>query len=121
MRRIVQMVVNLYQFCHFSRDLVHLILRHTAVFQCKCDILTHGQPDKLSVRILQNRPNMGGKFKDTAFGGIHAIDDQLTGRFAGIGIGIQSVDAARQRTFSAAGRTCDQHPFSRIDIQIDIC
>ena len=64
---------------------------------------------------------LSGKLKNTAFCGIHPIDDQFAGGFARIGTGIQSVNTARQSTFPATGRTCDQNSLTRIDIQIDIC
>ena len=118
---IVQMVIDFYQFCYFSRDLMHLILGHTAVLQGKRDILSYSQSDKLSVRILQNRSHMSGKLKNTAFCGIHPIDDQFAGGFARIGTRIQSVNTARQSTFPTTGGTCDQNSLTRIDIQIDIC
>ena len=44
---------------------------------------------------------MSGKLKNTAFCGIHPIDDQFAGGFARIGTGIQSVNTARQSTFPA--------------------
>ena len=116
-----KMIIDFYQFCYFSRDLMHLILGHTAVLQGKRDILSYSQSDKLSVRILQNRSHMSGKLKNTAFCGIHPIDDQFAGGFARIGTGIQSVNTARQSTFPATGGTCDQNSLTRIDIQIDIC
>ena len=85
---IVKMVIYFYQFCYFSRDLMHLILGRTTVLQGKCNILSYRQADKLSVRILQNRSHMSGKLKNTALCGIHPIDDQFAGGFAWIGTGI---------------------------------
>lgn len=96
---IFKMITDFYQFCYFSRDLMHLILWHTAVLQGKRDILSYGQADKLPVRILQNRSHMSGKLKNTAFCGIHPIDDQFAGCYARIGTGVQSVDTARQGAF----------------------
>lgn len=63
---------------------MHLILGHTAVLQGKRDILSYSQSDKLPVRILQNRSHMSGKLKNTAFCGIHPIDDQFAGGSPGL-------------------------------------
>ena len=48
MRRIAEMVLDAHQLGGMAGDGVHLILRGTAVFQCKGNVLAHGQPDELA-------------------------------------------------------------------------
>ena len=101
-------------------DGVHLILRGAAVFQCKGNVLAHGQPDELAVRVLQHRAHMGRKLKEAAVGRIHTVHGQGAGARAGVGKRVQPVDAGRQRAFAAAGRPGDQHTLTGVDIQVDI-
>ena len=67
------MMLNPYQFCHMFCNGMHLILRCTTVFQCKCDIFANCQTYKLTIRVLQHSSNMGRQFKDAALGGIYSI------------------------------------------------
>ena len=114
------MVLDAHQLSSMAGDGVHLILRGAAVFQCKGNVLAHGQPDELAVRVLQHRAHMGRKLKEAAVGRIHTVYGQGAGARAGVGKRVQPVDAPRQRTLSAAGGARNEHPFPRVDLQIDI-
>ncbi len=81
--RIAEVVLNAHQLGGAAGDGVHLILRGAAVFQCKGNVLAHGQPDELAVRVLQHRAHMGRKLKDAAVGGVHAVHGQGAGALAG--------------------------------------
>ena len=119
MRCIAEVVLDAHQLRSAAGDGVHLILRHTAVFQRKGDVLAHGQANELAIRVLQYRAHMGRQLKDAAVRRIHAVHGQGAGAHAGIRKGVQAVDAARQRAFAAAGRACDEHTLPRIDVQVD--
>ena len=117
--RVIQMILNSDQLCRVTGDLMHFILRHAAVFQCKGNILANRQPDKLTIRILQHCAHMCRELKNAALRRIHTIHNKFPAAFSWIGKRIQAIDAACQSTFSTAGRTCDQHPLARINIQIN--
>ena len=76
MRCIFQMVFNSDKLCGMTGDCMHFILRCAAVFQCKGNVLAYRQPDKLSVRILQDCSHMGSQLKNTAVRRIHTIHSQ---------------------------------------------
>ena len=117
--RIAEVVLNSHQLGGAAGDGVHLVLRHTAVFQRKGDILAHRQADELAVRVLQDGAHMGRQLKDAAVGGVHAVHGQGAGALAGVCEGVQPVDAARQRAFAAAGGARNEHPLTGVDVQID--
>jgi hypothetical protein len=119
MRCIAEVVLDAHQLRSAAGDGVHLLLRHTAVFQRKGDVLAHGQANELAIRVLQYRAHMGRQLKDAAVRRIHAVHGQGAGAHAGVREGVQAVDAARQRAFAAAGRACDEHTLPRIDVQVD--
>ena len=119
MRCIAEVVLDAHQLRSAAGDGVHFLLRHTAVFQRKGDVLAHGQANELAIRVLQYRAHMGRQLKDAAVRRIHAVHGQGAGAHAGVRKGVQAVDAARQRAFTAAGRACDEHTLPRIDVQVD--
>ena len=119
-RCIVEVVFDPDQLCGTAGDLVHFLLRGAAVFQRKGNVLPHGQPYELAVRVLQHGAHMPGQLKDTAVGRVNAVHNQTALAFAGVGEGIQTVDAGRQCAFAAAGRTCNQHALARVDVQINV-
>ena len=120
-RCIIQMVFNSDKLCGMTGDRMHFILRCATVFQGKSNVFTYCQSDKLSVRILQNRSHVGRQVKNTAVRCIHTIHGQRTFTFSRIGKRIQTINASCQCTLTTAGRSCDQHLFARINIQIDSC
>ena len=115
-RGVVEMMLDAHQLGGAAGDGVHFVLRGAAVFQRKGDVLRHGQPDKLPVGVLQHGADVGAQRKDAAVHSVHAVHRQGAGGFAGVGVGVQPVDAARQRAFAAAGRTGDQHTLAGVDI-----
>ena len=119
-RCVAEMVLDAHQLGGMAGDGVHLILRGAAVFQCKGNVLAHGQPDELAVRVPQHRAHMGRKLKEAAVRRIHTVYGQGAGARAGVGKRVQAVDAPRQRTLAAAGGARNEHPFTRVDLQIDI-
>lgn len=66
-RCIAEMVLDAHQLGSMAGDGVHLILRGAAVFQCKGNVLAHGQPDELAVPGPAAPPaTMGRKLKEAA-------------------------------------------------------
>ena len=88
-RCIAEVVLDAHQLGGMAGDGVHLILRGTAVFQCKGNVLAHGQPDELAVRVLQHRAHMGRKLEEAAVGRIHTVHGQGAGARAGVGKRVQ--------------------------------
>ena len=118
--RVFQMVVNIHQPGHLLHCLLHFLLGHTVIFQCKGNVLSHRQTDKLSVRVLQDRSHNLTQVKDTLPGRVFSSHKKLSRTLSRISIGNQTVDTAPDGAFTAAGSARNQHFLPRINIQIDM-
>ena len=120
MGRIAQMLLHADKLRRLLNDVLHFLLRNTVVLQRKSDVLSHGQADELSVRILQHRADALAQGEDAFLLRLHAVHRQASGGCAGITEGNQTVDAAHQRAFAAAAGSGNQYLFPRINVQVDM-
>ena len=120
MRGKAEVIFDAHQFGGMLHDLLHFRLRGAVILQRKGNVLPHCQADELAVRILQHSAHVARQVKNAAVGGIYAVHHQGAGALAGVGEGVQAIDAGGQRAFAAARGARDKHTLAGVNIQVDV-
>ncbi len=98
----------------------HLLPGHGPVFQGKCDILPHGQPHELGIRILLYGSHMLADLEDAGILRLDSRHFQGALDLALVGKWNQPVNAVSECGFPTPAGAKDQDFFTLVQSQIDM-